>query len=76
MKLMSLADTFSKVPQYLTSFADVKTLLDLVHNCHLCCGNGDERFVGYILSKDKRIMNPQGTVEFCYVGIYCDDPYA
>ena len=27
--LMSLADTFSQVTQYLTSLADVKTLLDL-----------------------------------------------
>ena len=69
MKLMPLVDTFSQVPQYLTSLADVKTLLDQVHSCHLCCGNGDvvmRTFMGYILSKDGKIMNPRCTVEFCY----------
>ena len=62
MKLMSLADTFSQVPQYLTLLADINTLLDLVHSCHVCCGNGDKRFMDYILSKDEKIMNHQGTV--------------
>ena len=59
---MSSVLTFSQVPQHLTSLADVKTLLDLVHSCHVYCGNGDERFMDYILSKDGKIMNRQGTV--------------
>ena len=66
MKLMSLADTFSQVLRYLTFLDDVKILLDLVHSCHQCCGNGNERFMGYSFSKDGRITNPRGTVEFCY----------
>ncbi|KAL5510548.1 hypothetical protein EMCRGX_G006110 [Ephydatia muelleri] len=68
-KLMSSVLTFSQVPQHLTSLADVKTLLDLVHSCHVCCGNGDERFMDYILSKDGKIMNRQGTECVAYLDI-------
>ena len=60
---MSSVLTFSQVPQHLTSLADVKILLDLVHSCHLCCGNGDKKFMDYISSKDGKIMNARGTVE-------------
>ncbi|KAL5502150.1 hypothetical protein EMCRGX_G008874 [Ephydatia muelleri] len=68
-KLMSSVLTFSQVFQHFTSLADVKTLLDLVHSCHVCCGNGDERFIDYILSKDGKIMNLQGTECVAYLDI-------
>ena len=60
-QLVSAVNTLSQIPQCLTSVADVKRLLDLVHNCHLCCGNNDERFMVYIASKNGKIMNASGT---------------
>ena len=37
---MSSVLTFSQVPQYLASLADIKIR-------HLCCGTGDERLMDY-----------------------------
>ena len=65
---MSSVLTFSQVPQHLTFLADVKTLLDLVHSCHVCYGNGDERLHFVKGWKDNESSR--------YCVIYYDDPYA
>ena len=43
------SETLSQIPQSLTSVADVRRLLGLVHNYHLCYGNNDERGSWYTL---------------------------
>ena len=52
--------TLSQAPQCCTSIEDVKTLLNFVHSCHLCCGNSDEKFIVYISTKNGKIMNASG----------------
>ena len=66
---MSTIATFSQIPQCLTSVEDVKMLLDLVHNCCICRGNSDEKFMVYIMSKNRKIMNASGTVDLSAVVI-------
>ena len=52
--------TLSQVPRCCTSIEDVSTLLHLVHSCHLCSGNSDEKFIAYISTKNGKIMNASG----------------
>ena len=60
----STVPSLSKVPQCFTSVEDVRMLLNVVHSCHLCSGNSDDRFITYISEKNGKIMNAPGTS--CY----------
>ena len=48
---------FEQVPQLLTTAAEVQRVLQFVDSCALCCGQKDENFVAYILTRKGKIMD-------------------